>query len=509
MKYIDSILIKITMYRLTLYYLIFLVGTAVVLSFFGYLNFSPLDIMINAVTAVIVSYIFNVIFAKMFKAVTNFESVFITALILTLIVPVGFPKNFTFIALASAVAMASKYFLTVDKKHIFNPAAAAVAGIAMLSTEHMATWWVGTTVMVPFVLVGGLLLVRRIQREDMVFHFLLSYILIITAGVLIRGGNIDTILVTWRLNLLNTALFFFLFVMFTEPLTAPTTKRYRQYYAYFVALLYSTPSLRLGIVFTPELALVIGNVFSYIINPTSRIALPLKSRIQLSHDTFEFVFNNHSPLKFSPGQYMEWTLPHQHMDSRGSRRYFSISSSPTENDVSITVKFYNPSSSFKKELLNMEHGKEIIASQVAGDFVLPKDFRKPLAFIAGGVGIAPFRSMIKYIVDNNLQVDIVVIFANRTKGDIIYSELFERAKHNGVRTVYVLTDAKSAPHDWTGVVGHITEENIKDIVPSLYIRDFYISGPQLMVERFTDALKKAGVNENKIITDFFPGYSEM
>jgi Na+-transporting NADH:ubiquinone oxidoreductase subunit NqrB len=189
MKTIDAILNKITMYRLTLYYLIFLIGMATILSFFGILTYNPLDILISALLSIIVCYGANSVLAKLFKAVTNVESVFITALILALIIPVKYPVNIPFMIGASIFAMAAKYFLTIEKRHLFNPAAVSVAAIALLSPEHAATWWIGTPTMLPFVLVGGLLLIRKIRRESMVINFLIAYLIIVAAGTIYMTGS--------------------------------------------------------------------------------------------------------------------------------------------------------------------------------------------------------------------------------------------------------------------------------------------------------------------------------
>jgi ferredoxin-NADP reductase/Na+-translocating ferredoxin:NAD+ oxidoreductase RnfD subunit len=509
MKMIDAMLNSITTYKLTLYYLIFLIGAAAVLSFFGILNYNPLDILINAFLAVIAAYIANSALAKIFNAVTNVESVFITALILSLIIPVTFPLNVGFVIGASILAMVAKYLLTVQKRHLFNPAAVSVAAIALLSPEHSATWWVGTPAMLPFVLIGGLLLIRKIQREDMVFNFLMAYLIIVGLGSILATGSIATIIRAWQVSILNSALFFFMFVMLTEPLTSPATTKLRNYYAYVVAFLYATPMLRIiSIGLTPELALSFGNVFSYIINPNYRLDFTLKSKKQLSSDTYVFAFDGQKDFKFIPGQYMEWTLPHRKVDSRGNRRYFSISSSPTENEVAMTVKFYNPSSSYKKELVNLSVGNKIIATQVAGDFVLPKNLKQPLVLIAGGVGIAPFRSMIQYVIDKNLSVDIILLFTNRTVNDILFSETFERAKVNGVRTIYNLTDMQNLPQDWAGSSDYITDKKIMELIPDYKNRTYYLSGPQLMVRNFDQALKSAGISQEQIKMDFFPGYNE-
>ena len=142
MRTIDSFLNKITMYRLTLYYLIFLVGIASVV-------LHSVDIIVSSIVAVGVCFIANLIFSKFFKAVTNVESALITALILALIIPTKLPVNLVFIITASILAMLAKYLLVIEKRHLFNPAAVSVAAISLLSPEHAATWWVGTSTHVP------------------------------------------------------------------------------------------------------------------------------------------------------------------------------------------------------------------------------------------------------------------------------------------------------------------------------------------------------------------------
>ena len=508
METIDSFLNKITMYKLTLYYLIGLLGVAVILSFFHLLSYNPLDIIISTLIIVGVSVIANFLFAKIFNAVTNVESVFITALIIALIIPLTYPVNLIFFIEAGILSMGVKYFLTVNKRHLFNPAAAAIVIIALL-TNYSATWWVGTPVMLPFVALGGFLLMRKTRKETLVFNFLLAYFLIVGAGAAISNGSIFSIINVWQHSVLNSALLFFTFVMLTEPMTSPTTEKLQGYYGYLVALLYATPQIRLiSVALTPEMALCIGNIFSYIMSPNYRLDLSLKWKKQLSTDTFAFAFKRIPDLKFIPGQYMEWTLPHKNADSRGNRRYFSVASSPTEENIIMAVKFYTPSSSYKKKLLSLNTGEKIIAAQVAGDFTLPENLKKPLVFIAGGVGIAPFRSMIQYIIDKNLSADIILLYTNRTKEDILFSDIFERAKPQGVKTIYNLTDLKSVPEDWQGTTGYITKELIQKEIPNYQNRVYYLSGPQLMVQNFERTLLDAGVKQNKIKTDFFPGYSE-
>src|SRR3989338_7921788 len=92
--------------------------------------------------------------------------------------------------------------------------------------------------------------------------------------------------------------------------------------------------------FVFESALVLGNVFSYLVSPKEKLILKLKEKIKIAQNTYDFVFPIRQKLKFQPGQYMEWTLPAQKNDSRGQRRHFTIASSPTEQEIKIGVKFY-------------------------------------------------------------------------------------------------------------------------------------------------------------------------
>jgi glycine betaine catabolism B len=500
---IDDLLNKVTMYRLTLYYLIFLLVLALVFPIFNLTNYSSIDVLIDAIVLVIVCFGSNFLFAKIFHAVTNIESVFITALILLFIIPVNFPQNIIYFALAGFLAMAIKYLPTIDKRHIFNPAAGAVAAIALISAEHSATWWIGTPIFFPFVFFGGLFIIRKIRREEMVAIFLATSILIISVFTLIRGGDLIIIL---KQSILSTALIFFAFIMFTEPLTSPPTKKLQYYYGVLVGILYATPQMRLlGFTLTPELALLFGNIYSFIVSPKYRLLLRLKEKIVVASNTYVFSFEKPEKFSFIPGQYMEWTLPHKHSDSRGNRRYFSISSSNKE-DLQIAVRFHKKPSSYKSSMLSMNTNDQIIASYLSGDFTLPKNISKPLVFIAGGIGIAPFRSIVQEIIDKNLKVDIVLFYSNRNFNEIAFADVFHKATINGIKTIYTLTDKENLPSTWSGEVGHFNPEIIKKYIPDFKDRTYYISGPQQMVQSVESLLKKLSVSRRKIKTDYFPGY---
>jgi ferredoxin-NADP reductase len=188
------------------------------------------------------------------------------------------------------------------------------------------------------------------------------------------------------------------------------------------------------------------------------------------------------------------------------RRYFTIASSPTDPDLRLGVKFYAPASTFKEKLFSMQPGEQIVASQLSGDFTLPRDPERKLVFIAGGIGITPFRSMIQYLLDKAEKRPITILYATKTPADAVYHDLLDRAEHElGIRTVYAFNDA-SIPQP-VGGVRAITPELVAQEIPDYQDCTFYISGPQGMVTSFKDMLTGIGVGRTSIKTDYFPGFA--
>ncbi len=494
------------MYRIVLYVLIALVLIATLLSFFGLL-YNPIALLFSVFFITTISLSTNIIFAWKFKVPANVESVYITALILTLLItPPRSAQDTTFFLLAlvsSVIAIASKYLFTIKNKHIFNPVAIALVLSALIISP--APWWIGTVWMMPFVLIGGFLIIRKIHRFDMVIAFLLVSILTI---VIPTTSSLSGLFIKlWRI-IAYTPILFFVAIMLTEPLTAPPTRILRILYGVFVGFLF-TPLAHIGNIYsTPELALVIGNVFSYLVSPKEKLILSLKNVHKAAFNTYNFIFKSNRTMKFKPGQYLEWTISDKGADNRGNRRYFTIASSPTEKDIMMGVKFYPNPSSFKKELNSLQVGETIIASQRAGDFTLPSNKNKKLVFIAGGIGITPFRSMIKYLVDKKEKRDIIIFYSNRTMADIAYTDVLDEAYNKlDLKTIYTLTDLKSIPSRWLGNRGFIDVRTIIREVPDFQERIFYLSGPRSMVTVFEDTLKKVGIKKRNIITDYFPGFA--
>jgi ferredoxin-NADP reductase len=501
-KVIDDLLNRITMYRLVLYYLIFLLSIALVMSVFGALNYDPFALLVSIGFLLAVCAVANRIFASTFKVPANVESVYISALILALILtPIKSFNDLWFFGWVGVWAMASKYLIAIKGKHLFNPVVFAIT-LTYFTINRTASWWIGNGWMLPFVLLGGLLVVRKIGRFDLVLSFLITALTIVLVTALFSNDFVATV----QNAILSSAILFFAFIILTEPLTTPPARTARIYYGILVGFLY-TPQFHLGsFFFTPELAILIGNIYSYFVSPKTKLVLRLKDRTQISPDTFDFVFAMPRNFKFSPGQFMEWTIGNENADSRGNRRYFTIASAPTERNLRLGIRFSQNSSSFKKTLLSMRNDSEIIASQLAGDFVLPHNSWQKCVFIAGGIGITPYRSMLKYLLDVRQRRPITVFYANKTVDDFVYKDILDRADHElGIRTIYSITDKRNAPSNWPGVVGRLTPELIRSSVPDFRNSIFYISGPRSLVDSFKDSLHRLNIHNSHIKVDYFAG----
>ena len=503
MKFIDDILNRVTMYRLVLYYLIALILGAFIFGIFGILPYDPTALAFSTVLIIAVCAFTNWIFARAFDAVTNVESVYITALILVLIITpttASDPAGVGFLIFASVWAMASKYLFAIGKRHIFNPAAFAVALTAIVINEP-ATWWIGGTIaMMPLVVGGGLLIVRKIRRFDL----FLSFAIVAFATIIATSSPADYMTAIIQ-TILHSSFFFLAFVMLTEPLTTPPTATLRILYGAIVGFLFA-PNIHIGTFYlTPEIALLVGNVFSYAVSPKGRYVLTLSGIEQVATNVYDFVFTPDRRFSFHPGQYLEWTLGHRHPDDRGNRRYFTIASAPSERSVHLGVKFYDPSSTFKRALAAMKIGDKISAAHLAGGFVLPKKRETKLVFIAGGIGITPFRSMIHYLLDMKEARPITVLYANRMSADIAYKDILDRARAElDIKTIYSLSAEKAST---PGMVnGPIDATLIARTVPDYRERTFFISGPRAMVVAFKRTLIGMGVSRFKIKSDFFPGF---
>lgn len=493
MNFLESFVNRTTMYRLVLYGLSLIAAAGFVLTAFGVFSWSISSMALSLGLLLLSCWIANAFFSRIYGTTTSVESIWITALILFLILaPPSSVGDALLIFITGLIAIISKFVLSLDRKHIFNPAAIALV-IMSFAGSGLASWWVGSKFLLPIVAFVGYLIVRKIHRFDVLWSFVGAAfgvtILFVVLGMPL--GSALTSLV------ISGPLVFFATIMLTEPLTMPPTRGLRIVYGLIVGGLYAS-QFHSGIIsMSPHLALVAGNLYSYAVSSKQRLIMRLRSIERLSANVYEFVFRPNQRLAFAAGQYLEWTLPHARPDAGGNRRYLTIASSPTEPDIRIGVRIDKHPSSFKRALLSMKGNSTMVATSLSGDFTLPKNPKRKLLFIAGGVGITPFTSMLRYLHATKKRRDIVLIYAASREEDLAYRELVEEASREiGLRVIYLVGQRMNA-------------EAVRKYIPDVAERQAFISGPDAMVASYQELLTDAGVSVRDIKTDYFTGFSSL
>lgn len=500
MKVIDRFLNNMTMYRLVVYALATYSALGIGFAFAGRISPTPTELVISLFLLIGSAYVTDRGFSRLFGIPTNMESSLITAMILFLIIhPADSLASGLVLVLAGGVSSASKFLLAWNSKHIFNPAAFAAAFVSLVGLQA-TTWWIGSSVFWPATLLIGLAIVRKIRRVPLFVTFAATTIVL----EFLQFFGSDSLWTYMKHTLIASPLIFLATVMLTEPATMPPRRNLQMIFAGLVAVLY-VYAWKIGpLSIHPEVALLIGNIFAYIVSPKFRVRLQLKEVQKISDRISNYIFQPERQFAFLPGQYMEWTLAGVPYDSRGNRRTFTIASSPTESTVQVGLKFYEPASTYKAAFERLQPGDIVYASQLAGNFTLDEHMPEKLAFIAGGIGITPFRSMIQYIIDKNISADIVLIYTVSNPQDFVYMDVFTQAIKHGVQVIPVVTRPSDVKGNFT--TAKLNKALIKSAIPDYAERTFYISGPDVMVDATREKLHNLGVNQGRVKTDHFSGY---
>ncbi len=209
-----------------------------------------------------------------------------------------------------------------------------------------------------------------------------------------------------------------------------------------------------------------------------------------------FIFKPLEQITWKAGQFFHYVLHHEPTDDRGSDRWFTIATAPSEGFVMVTTRFANEKgSSFKKALADLKVGDAIEISDLDGDFTV-EDTTKEYVFIAGGIGITPFRSILKELDQNGSRCAITLLYANRDQ-DIAYKDELEAfAKNNPALKIHYIISPE-----------RVDVARVKELVPDMQKPIFYISGPEPMVESLGNSLKGSGIAADHLKQDWFPGYS--
>jgi ferredoxin-NADP reductase len=207
---------------------------------------------------------------------------------------------------------------------------------------------------------------------------------------------------------------------------------------------------------------------------------------------------------YRPGAYFWVELPERgHMDDKGLRRHISLVTSPTEEGV-VGLATRLRDTAFKRTLAELAVGDEVEVEEPKGSFLLPEDTEAEYVFVAGGIGITVFRSMLRYIADTRQPYRVTLLYSNRDRESTAFLEELEDLERQieGLRVVLTMTDDP----DWDGETRRFDADVIAELAGGLEGRTFLVAGPPPMAEAVADALRAAGVPDERVLSDKFSGY---
>jgi ferredoxin-NADP reductase len=233
----------------------------------------------------------------------------------------------------------------------------------------------------------------------------------------------------------------------------------------------------------------------------------LLGRTEIAEGTMAFQFERPSDFVFKAGQYIDLTILGNHYaPSQRLTHTFSIASSPCEEDLVVTTRMR--STVFKQTLFNLPIGSSVQIEGPMGSFILHNNLAKPAVFLAGGIGIAPFLSMLTYATGEELHHSIVLFYANRCLEDAAFLDNLRKLEHINPRFRFVPTFTRTPSNNgnWKGKTGHISSEMLFTEVVTTQGPIYYIAGPPTMVAAMRRTLGEIGVDEDDIRTEEFAGY---
>ena len=501
------------MYRVVLLALIALTVIAIVESLFALVAPGPAEIAVTVLVLVAVCVGVDAVAQRLIRRPLRLESSLITALILGFVLrPTLDPVALAGIAVAAAVAAASKYLLAWRGRHIFNPAAMGAAALTVLSLAFPAlgasAWWVGTPALaVPMLLLAALVLIRT-ERVRVIVLFLvvawgIAFLRTMSQYAQV-GESVQPLPVFWQILWSSPFLFLGVF-MLSEPLTLPPRRWQQLTIALVVGVLAGWPIDLGAITLGQERALLIGNAVAFFFSARTAVRLILRSRAELSPSIRELSFHAEQRFAFRAGQFVELDVPHHHPDARGTRREFSILSAPSDLPV-VRVAFREDHraqqlSSYKRALAALPEGAPLTVTGVWGDFLLPHEQGKPLLMVAAGIGITPFVSQLRQLRAADEDRDVVLVYVAAESSELAFRDEIAATKVPVV--VFTRDQPADLPAHWVWARGvRLDADGLLRVVPDLSARHAFVSGPPRLIAELAPALNRA----RSLTTDAFSGY---
>ena len=232
----------------------------------------------------------------------------------------------------------------------------------------------------------------------------------------------------------------------------------------------------------------------------------LIGRTDVAKGTMAFQFEKPRNFIFKAGQYIELSLSGAHPEeANGLTHTFSIASSPSEEELVVTTRMRN--TIFKNALSRLPIGSGVRIEGPMGSFSLHNNTARPAVFIAGGIGVAPFLSIIIHATGEKLRHEIFLFYANRHLEDAAFINVLWQLERTNPRFRFVpIVTRATSNNGWKGETGHIRSDMLLTQVKVLRGPIYYIAGPPTMVEAARRTLSEVDVEADDIRTEEFSGY---
>ena len=234
----------------------------------------------------------------------------------------------------------------------------------------------------------------------------------------------------------------------------------------------------------------------------------LVERVEVAEGTMAFGFELPANFNFTAGQFFTLILPNQpYNDAKGNRRTFSIAS-PPQVDGHLQIVTRMTGSALKRSLAEVALGTPVEILGPSGAFTLHADTAVPAVFIAGGIGITPFRSMAHDAVARQLPHQIILVYSNRNLEGTAFHDEFRQiaATHRNFKYIPTLTQADKSPRRWEGERRYVNLDFLREHIGDLTKPIFYMAGPPGLVSTIRKAVLEAGVGPRRIQAEEFEGY---
>ena len=232
----------------------------------------------------------------------------------------------------------------------------------------------------------------------------------------------------------------------------------------------------------------------------------IKEKQEVAKGTLLVVFDLlGKEVDFIPGQYFFVTLvdpPYD--DEKGPRRHISVVTSPNERGVlGLCTRLRD--TAFKRSLAELPVGTEVEVEEPKGNFLLPDDPDQEYVFIAGGIGITVFRSMLRYIAEEDLPHRVTLVYSCGDRESTPFLDELQQLdrERDNIRLVMTMTDDPG----WDGETRHVDADFLRDHLENdLGSYTYLVAGPPGMVNGVTEKLQAAGVPDDQVRPDRFSGY---